>query len=62
MKKIFIKLFYIISVILIVAWLIGFIGYTTGSIIIILISVAIVILLLKVIQTKKSFKKRVPKY
>lgn len=47
------NLLYIIAVILIIAWAIGFIGYHTGGIIHILLVIAIIAILLRVIQGKK---------
>jgi hypothetical protein len=44
------NLLYVIAVILIIAWAIGFLGYHAGGIIHILLVVAIVAILLKVIR------------
>jgi len=44
------NLLYIIAVILIIAWLIGFIGYEAGGIIHVLLVIAIIAILLRVIQ------------
>ncbi len=44
------NLLYIIAVILIIAWAIGFLGYHAGGIIHILLVIAIVAILLKVIR------------
>jgi hypothetical protein len=44
------NLLYIIAVILVIAWAIGFLGYHAGSIIHILLVIAIVAVLLKVIR------------
>jgi hypothetical protein len=44
------NLLYIIAVILIIAWAIGFLGYHAGGIIHILLVIAIVAVLLKVIR------------
>jgi hypothetical protein len=44
------NLLYLVAVILIIAWLIGFVGYGTGGIIHILLVIAIVAVLLRVIQ------------
>lgn len=52
-----IKLFYLIAAILIVAWAIGFVGYTTGSIILILITVGIVAVLLRTTYAKRPVKR-----
>jgi predicted ferric reductase len=47
------NLLYLLAVILIIAWLIGFIGYTTGGLIHILLVIAVIAVLLRVIQGKK---------
>jgi hypothetical protein len=47
------NLLYIIAVLLVIGWLIGFVGYGTGGIIHILLVIAIVIVLLRVIQGKR---------
>lgn len=47
------NLLYIIAVILVIAWLIGFIGYSAGGIIHILLVIAIIVVLLRVIQGRK---------
>jgi hypothetical protein len=44
------NLLYIIAVILVIAWAIGFLGYHAGGIIHILLVIAIVAVLLKVIR------------
>lgn len=44
------NLLYIIAVILIIAWLIGFIGYDAGGIIHVLLVIAVIAILLRVIQ------------
>ena len=44
------NLLYIIAVILIIAWLIGFIGYQAGGIIHVLLVIAVIAILLRVIQ------------
>ena len=44
------NLLYIIAVILVIAWAIGFLGYHVGGIIHILLVIAIVAILLKVIR------------
>ncbi len=44
------NLLYIIAVILVIAWAIGFLGYHAGGIIHILLVIAIVAILLKVIR------------
>mgnify|MGYP001450409988 FL=1 len=47
------NLLYIIAVILVIGWLIGFVGYNAGGLIHILLVIAIVVVLLRVIQGKK---------
>ena len=47
------SLLYIIAVILIIAWLIGFVGYSAGGLIHILLVIAIIAVLLRVISGKK---------
>ena len=44
------NLLYVIAVILIIAWAIGFLGYNAGGIIHILLVIAIIAILLKVIR------------
>jgi Family of unknown function (DUF5670) len=44
------NLLYVIAVILVIAWAIGFLGYHVGGIIHILLVIAIVVVLLKVIR------------
>lgn len=48
------NILYIIAVILVLAWGIGFIGYHAGGLIHILLVVAIISILLRIIQGKKS--------
>ncbi len=47
------NLLYIIAVILIIAWLVGFVGYSSGGLIHILLVIAIIAILIRVIQGKK---------
>jgi hypothetical protein len=47
------NLLYIIAVILVIGWLIGFIGYGTGGIIHILLVIAIIAVLVRIIQGRK---------
>jgi Family of unknown function (DUF5670) len=47
------NLLYIVAVILVIGWLIGFVGYGTGGLIHLLLVIAIVVVLLRVIQGKK---------
>jgi len=47
------NLLYIIAVILVIAWAVGFLGYHAGGIIHILLVIAIIAVLLRVIQGDK---------
>lgn len=47
------NLLYIIAVILIFGWLIGFVGYNTGGIIHVLLVIAIIVILIRVIQGRR---------
>lgn len=47
------SLLYIIAVVLVIAWAIGFFAYSVGGIIHILLVIAIVAILLRIIQGKK---------
>jgi hypothetical protein len=47
------NLLYIIAVVLIIAWLIGFLGFHAGGIIHILLVIAVVAILLRVISGQK---------
>ncbi|MFA5329788.1 MAG: lmo0937 family membrane protein [Prolixibacteraceae bacterium] len=47
------NLLYVIAVILIIAWAIGFIGYSTGGIIHILLVIAIIAIILRLIQGRR---------
>jgi hypothetical protein len=49
------NLLYIIAVILIIAWAVGFIGYSAGGIIHILLVIAVVAIILKLIQGRRIF-------
>jgi hypothetical protein len=49
------NLLYLVAVILVIAWLIGFVGYSTGGIIHILLVIAVVVVLLRVIQGRRPF-------
>jgi len=46
------NLLYIIAVILVIAWLIGFLGFHAGGLIHILLVIALIAILLRVIQGK----------
>ena len=47
------NLLYIIAVILIIAWAIGFIGYSAGGLIHILLVIAVIAIIIRVIQGRK---------
>jgi hypothetical protein len=47
------NLLYVIAVILIIAWAIGFIGYSAGGLIHVLLVIAIIAVILRVIQGRK---------
>jgi predicted ferric reductase len=47
------NLLYIIAVILVIGWAIGFIGYNAGGIIHILLIVALIVVILRVIQGRR---------
>ncbi|MBK6840281.1 MAG: lmo0937 family membrane protein [Bacteroidetes bacterium] len=47
------NLLYIIAVILVISWLIGFVGFHAGGIIHILLVIAIIVVLLRIIQGRK---------
>lgn len=47
------NLLYILAVILIVAWAIGFFGYHAGGIIHILLVIALIVFIVKVLQGKR---------
>jgi hypothetical protein len=49
------NLLYVIAVILIIAWAIGFFAYSTGGIIHILLVIAFIAVILRVIQGRKVF-------
>jgi len=49
------NLLYVIAVILIIAWAIGFVGFHAGGIIHILLVIAIIAVILRVIQGRKIF-------
>jgi hypothetical protein len=54
--KIMGNLLYVVAVILIIAWAIGYVGYNSGGIIHILLVIAIIAVILRVIQGKKLFQ------
>lgn len=47
------SLLYVIAIILIIAWAVGFIGYNAGALIHVLLVIAIIAILLRVIQGRK---------
>ena len=47
------NLLYVVAVILIIAWAIGFIGYSAGGLIHVLLVIAIIAILIRVIQGRK---------
>jgi hypothetical protein len=47
------NLLYIVAVILIIAWAIGFIGYSAGGIIHILLVIAVIAILFRLIQGRR---------
>jgi hypothetical protein len=47
------NLLYVVAVILIIGWLVGFIGYSTGGIIHILLVIALIAVILRVIQGRR---------
>jgi len=48
------NLLYLVAVILIIGWLVGFIGYGAGGIIHILLVIAIIAIILRVIQGRRT--------
>jgi Family of unknown function (DUF5670) len=48
------NLLYIIAVILIIGWLIGFIGFQAGGLIHILLVIAVIAIVIRLIQGKKA--------
>jgi hypothetical protein len=47
------NLFYIVAVILIIGWLLGFFAFHAGGIIHVLLVIAVIIILVRIIQGKK---------
>ena len=47
------NLLYIVAVILVIAWAIGFVGYHAGGLIHILLVIAIISIILRIIQGRK---------
>ncbi|HET9055752.1 MAG TPA: lmo0937 family membrane protein [Chitinophagaceae bacterium] len=50
------NLLYVLAVIVVIAWAIGFIGYSVGGLIHILLVIALVSVLLGIIQGRRSSK------
>lgn len=48
------NLLYIVAVILVIAWAVGFIGYSAGGLIHILLVIAVIAILLRIISGKKE--------
>jgi uncharacterized membrane protein YtjA (UPF0391 family) len=48
------NLFYIVAVILIIAWAIGFFAYSTGGIIHILLVIAIIAIIIRLLQGRRA--------
>jgi len=49
------SLLYVIAVILLIAWAIGFVGFNAGGIIHILLVIALIAVILRIIQGRKIF-------
>jgi hypothetical protein len=47
------NLLYLVAVVLIIAWAIGFIGYNVGGVIHILLVIAVIAIILRVIQGRR---------
>lgn len=47
------NLLYVIAVILIIAWAIGFVGYGTGGLLHLLLVIAVIVILLRIIQGRR---------
>jgi Family of unknown function (DUF5670) len=47
------NLLYIVAVVLIIAWAIGFIGYSMGGVIHILLVIAVIAIIIRVIQGRR---------
>ena len=50
------NLLYVIAVVLVIFWAIGFIGYNAGGIIHILLVIALIAIILRIIQGKKPIQ------
>ena len=49
------NLLYVVAIILIIAWSIGFIGYSMGGLIHVLLVIAVIAVILRVIQGRRVF-------
>jgi hypothetical protein len=49
------NLLYIVAVVLIIGWAVGFIGYNAGGLIHVLLVIAVIAIIVKVIQGRKIF-------
>jgi hypothetical protein len=49
------NLLYIIAVILVIAWAIGFIGYSAGGLIHVLLVIAVIAIIINILQGRKIF-------
>ncbi|MBW6535499.1 MAG: lmo0937 family membrane protein [Mariniphaga sp.] len=49
------NLLYIIAVILIIAWAVGFIGYSAGGLIHVLLVIAVIAIIIKLVQGRRIF-------
>ncbi|MDF1570142.1 MAG: lmo0937 family membrane protein [Bacteroidales bacterium] len=49
------NLLYIVAVILIIAWAIGFIGYSAGGLVHVLLVIAAIIIIVKLLQGRRVF-------
>jgi hypothetical protein len=47
------NILYLIAIVLLIAWAIGFLGYNSGGIIHVLLVIAIIAILLRIIQGRK---------
>ena len=47
------NLLYVVAIILVIAWAIGFIGYSAGGLIHLLLVIAVIAIILRVIQGRK---------
>lgn len=48
------NLLYIIAVLLVIGWLIGFVGYSAGGLIHILLVIAVIVILLQIIGGRRA--------